>query len=187
MGSPKKIPLSKEVGQDWEAHREKGEVSPKLSSDELDRLLGDDTTDSVSMDTATSSISVSKDTPPTESPVSMDTPQPEFPVSKDTIAPKFPVSMDTQMAENAVSKDTIPDNDAVSKDTNSSGDAVSKDTDRAAYQRDFRKKRYKTVSLDMRPEEVERFKECANAHGLSMTEFFRRAANAYIVSMDTAE
>ena len=154
MGSPKKIPLSKEVGQDWEAHREKGEVSPKLSSDELDRLLGDDTTDSVSMDTATSSISVSKDTPPTES----------------------PVSMDTQIAENAVSKDTHSD------DT-----SVSKDTDRAAYQRDFRKKRYKTVSLDMRPDEVKRFKECANAHGLSMTEFFRRAANAYIVSMDTAE
>ena len=154
MGSPKKIPLSKEVGQDWEAHREKGEVSPKLSSDELDRLLGDDTTDSVSMDTATSSISVSKDTPPTES----------------------PVSMDTQIAENAVSKDT-----------NSDDTGVSKDTDRAAYQRDFRKKRYKTVSLDMRPDEVERFKECANAHGLSMTEFFRRAANAYIVSMDTAE
>ena len=154
MGSPKKIPLSKEVGQDWEAHREKGEVSPKLSSDELDRLLGDDTTDSVSMDTATSSISVSKDTPPTE----------------------LPVSMDTQIAENAVSKDT-----------NSDDTSVSKDTDRVAYQRDFRKKRYKTVSLDMRPDEVERFKECANAHGLSMTEFFRRAANAYIVSMDTAE
>ena len=154
MGSPKKIPLSKEVGQDWEAHREKGEVSPKLSSDELDRLLGDDTTDSVSMDTATSSISVSKDTPPTES----------------------PVSMDTTIAENAVSKDTISDDKGVSKDT-----------DRVAYQREFRKKRYKTVSLDMRPDEVKRFKECANAHGLSMTEFFRRAANAYIVSMDTAE
>ena len=115
MGSPKKIPLSKEVGQDWEAHREKGEVSPKLSSDELDRLLGDDTTDSVSMDTATSSISVSKDTPPTE----------------------LPVSMDTTIAENAVSTDTISDD----KD-------VSKDTDRVAYQREFRKKRYKTVSLD---------------------------------------
>lgn len=154
MGSPKKIPLSKEVGQDWEAHREKGEVSPKLSSDELDRLLGDDTTDSVSMDTATSSISVSKDTPPTE----------------------LPVSMDTTIAENAVSKDTISDDKGVSKDT-----------DRVAYQREFRKKRYKTVSLDMRPDEVKRFKECANAHGLSMTEFFRRAANAYIVSMDTAE
>ena len=154
MGSPKKIPLSKEVGQDWEAHREKGEVSPKLSSDELDRLLGDDTTDSVSMDTATSSISVSKDTPPTE----------------------LPVSMDTTIAENAVSKDTISDDKGVSKDT-----------DRVAYQREFRKKRYKTVSLDMLPDEVKRFKECANAHGLSMTEFFRRAANAYIVSMDTAE
>ena len=154
MGSPKKIPLSKEVGQDWEAHREKGEVSPKLSSDELDRLLGDDTTDSVSMDTATSSISVSKDTPPTE----------------------LPVSMDITIAENAVSKDTISDDKGVSKDT-----------DRVAYQREFRKKRYKTVSLDMRPDEVKRFKECANAHGLSMTEFFRRAANAYIVSMDTAE
>ena len=154
MGSPKKIPLSKEVGQDWQAHREKGEVSPKLSSDELDRLLGDDTTDSVSMDTATSSISVSKDTPPTE----------------------LPVSMDTTIAENAVSKDTISDDKGVSKDTG-----------RVAYQRDFRKKRYKTVSLDMRPDEVKRFKECANAHGLSMTEFFRRAANAYIVSMDTAE
>lgn len=154
MGSPKKIPLSKEVGQDWEAHREKGEISPKLSSDELDRLLGDDTTDSVSMDTATSSISVSKDTPPTE----------------------LPVSMDTTIAENAVSKDTISDDKGVSKDT-----------DRVAYQREFRKKRYKTVSLDMRPDEVKRFKECANAHGLSMTEFFRRAANAYIVSMDTAE
>ena len=154
MGSPKKIPLSKEVGQDWKAHREKGVVSPKLSSDELDRLLGDDTTDSVSMDTATSSISVSKDTPPTE----------------------LPVSMDTTIAENAVSKDTISDDKGVSKDT-----------DRVAYQREFRKKRYKTVSLDMRPDEVKRFKECANAHGLSMTEFFRRAANAYIVSMDTAE
>ena len=154
MGSPKKIPLSKEVGQDWEAHREKGEVSPKLSSDELDRLLGDDTTDSVSMDTATSSISVSKDTPPTE----------------------LPVSMDTTIAENAVSKDT-----------NSDDTSVSKDTDRVAYQREFRKKRYKTVSLDMRPDEVKRFKECANAHGLSMTEFFRRAANAYIVSLDTSE
>ena len=165
MGSPKKIPLSKEVGQDWEAHREKGEVSPKLSSDELDRLLGDDTTDSVSMDTATSSISVSKDTPPTELPVSMDT----------TIAENA-VSMDTTIAENAVSKDTISDDKGVSKDT-----------DRVAYQREFRKKRYKTVSLDMRPDEVKRFKECANAHGLSMTEFFRRAANAYIVSMDTAE
>ena len=154
MGSPKKIPLSKEVGQDWEAHREKGEVSPKLSSDELDRLLGDDTTDSVSMDTATSSISVSKDTPPTE----------------------LPVSMDTTIAENDVSKDTISDDKGVSKDT-----------DRVAYQREFRKKRYKTVSLDMRPDEVKRFKECANAHGLSMTEFFRRAANAYIVSLDTSE
>ena len=129
-------------------------AKPKLSSDELDRLLGDDTTDSVSMDTATSSISVSKDTPPTES----------------------PVSMDTTIAENAVSKDTISDDKGVSKDT-----------DRVAYQREFRKKRYKTVSLDMRPDEVKRFKECANAHGLSMTEFFRRAANAYIVSMDTAE
>ena len=118
-------------------------AKPKLSSDELDRLLGDDTTDSVSMDT-----------PLTES----------------------PVSMDTQIAENAVSKDTISDDKGVSKDT-----------DRVAYQREFRKKRYKTVSLDMRPDEVERFKECANAHGLSMTEFFRRAANAYIVSMDTAE
>ena len=154
MGSPKKIPLSKEVGQDWEAHREKGEVSPKLSSDELDRLLGDDTTDSVSMDTTVSSISVSKDTPPTE----------------------LPVSMDTTIAENAVSKDTISDDKGVSKDT-----------DRVAYQREFRKKRYKTVSLDMRPDEVKRFKECANAHGLSMTEFFRRAANAYIVSLDTSE
>ena len=154
MGSPKKIPLSKEVGQDWEAHREKGEVSPKLSSDELDRILGDDTTDSVSMDTATSSISVSKDTPPTE----------------------LPVSMDTTIAENAVSMDT-----------NSDDTCVSKDTDRVAYQREFRKKRYKTVSLDMRPDEVKRFKECANAHGLSMTEFFRRAANAYIVSLDTSE
>ena len=129
-------------------------AKPKLSSDELDRLLGDDTTDSVSMDTATSSISVSKDTPPTES----------------------PVSMDTTIAENAVSLDT-----------NSDDTCVSKDTDRVAYQREFRKKRYKTVSLDMRPDEVKRFKECANAHGLSMTEFFRRAANAYIVSMDTAE
>ena len=165
MGSPKKIPLSKEVGQDWEAHREKGEVSPKLSSDELDRLLGDDTTDSVSMDTATSSISVSKDTPPTE----------------------LPVSMDTTIAENAVSKDTTIAENAVSKDTISDDKGVSKDTDRVAYQREFRKKRYKTVSLDMRPDEVKRFKECANAHGLSMTEFFRRAANAYIVSMDTAE
>ena len=129
-------------------------TKPKLSSDELDRLLGDDTTDSVSMDTATSSISVSKDTPPTE----------------------LPVSMDTTIAENAVSKDTISDDKGVSKDT-----------DRVAYQREFRKKRYKTVSLDMRPDEVKRFKECANAHSLSMTEFFRRAANAYIVSMDTAE
>lgn len=129
-------------------------AKPKLSSDELDRMLGSDTTETVSMDTTASSTSVSKDTPPTES----------------------PVSMDTQIAENAVSKDT-----------NSDDTSVSKDTDRAAYQRDFRKKRYKTVSLDMRPDEVERFKECANAHGLSMTEFFRRAANAYIVSLDTSE
>lgn len=151
-------------------------AKPKLSSDELDLMLGSDTTETVSMDTTASSTSVSKDTPPTESPVSMDTPRPEF-----------PVSMYTQMVENAVSKDTIPGNEAVSKDTNSSDTGVSKDTDRAAYQRDFRKKRYKTVSLDMRPDEVERFKECANAHGLSMTEFFRRAANTYIVSMDTAE
>ena len=129
-------------------------AKPKLSSDELDRMLCSDTTETVSMDTTASSTSVSKDTPPTES----------------------PVSMDTQIAENAVSKDTISDDKGVSKDTG-----------RVAYQRDFRKKRYKTVSLDMRPDEVERFKECANAHGLSMTEFFRRAANAYIVSMDTAE
>lgn len=129
-------------------------TKPKLSSDELDRMLCSDTTETVSMDTTASSTSVSKDTPPTES----------------------PVSMDTQIAENAVSKDT-----------NSDDTVVSKDTDRAAYQRDFRKKRYKTVSLDMRPDEVERFKECANAHGLSMTEFFRRAANAYIVSLDTSE
>ena len=107
-------------------------AKPKLSSDELDRMLGSDTTETV--------------------------------------------SMDTTIAENAVSKDTISDDKGVSKDT-----------DRVAYQREFRKKRYKTVSLDMRPDEVERFKECANAHGLSMTEFFRRAANAYIVSMDTAE
>ena len=140
-------------------------AKPKLSSDELDRMLCSDNTETVSMDTTASSTSVSKDTP-----------QPEFPVSKDTIAPKFPVSMDTQIAENAVSKDT-----------NSDDTSVSKDTDRAAYQRDFRKKRYKTVSLDMRPDEVERFEECANAHGLSMTEFFRRAANAYIVSLDTSE
>lgn len=129
-------------------------TKPKLSSDELDRMLCSDTTETVSMDTTASSTSVSKDTPPTES----------------------PVSMDTQIAENAVSKDT-----------NSDDTGVSKDTDRAAYQRDFRKKRYKTVSLDMRPDEVERFKECANAHSLSMTEFFRRAANAYIVSLDTSE
>lgn len=129
-------------------------TKPKLSSDELDRMLCSDTTETVSMDTTASSTSVSKDTPPTES----------------------SVSMDTQIAENAVSKDT-----------NSDDTSVSKDTDRAAYQRDFRKKRYKTVSLDMRPDEVERFKECANAHGLSMTEFFRRAANAYIVSLDTSE
>ena len=129
-------------------------AKPKLSSDELDRMLCSDNTETVSMDTIASSTSVSKDTPPTES----------------------PVSMDTQIAENAVSKDT-----------NSDDTSVSKDTDRVAYQREFRKKRYKTVSLDMRPDEVKRFKECANAHGLSMTEFFRRAANAYIVSMDTAE
>ena len=126
----------------------------KLSSDELDRMLCIDTTESVSMDTISSSISVSKDTPQTE----------------------FTVSMDTK-AELA----------AVSKDTQTAVNAVSKDTNRVAYQRDFRKKRYKTVSLDMRPDEVERFKECANAHGLSMTEFFRRAANAYIVSLDTSE
>ena len=129
-------------------------AKPKLSSDELDRMLGSGTTETVSMDTTASSTSVSKDTPPTE----------------------LPVSMDTTIAENAVSKDTISDDKGVSKDT-----------DRVAYQREFRKKRYKTVSLDMRPDEVKRFKECANAHGLSMTEFFRRAANAYIVSMDTAE
>ena len=140
-------------------------AKPKLSSDELDRMLCSDTTETVSMDTTASSTSVSKDTPPTES----------------------PVSMDTQIAENAVSKDTNSSGEGVSKDTIPGNDAVSKDTDRVAYQREFRKKRYKTVSLDMRPDEVERFKECANAHGLSMTEFFRRAANAYIVSMDTAE
>lgn len=164
MDAPKKISLSKEVWRDWEARQKV----------DLDELLA--TTEAVS-----------KDTPPTESSVSMDTPQPEFPVSKDTIAPKFPVSMDTRLAENAVSLDTIPGNDAVSKDTNSSDAAVSKDTVRAAYQREFRKKRYKTVSLDMRPDEVERFKEWANTHDLSMTEFFRRAANAYIVSLDTSE
>ena len=108
--------------------------------------------------------------------VSMDTIASSTSVSKDTPPTESPVSMDTQIAENAVSKDT-----------NSDDTSVSKDTDRAAYQRDFRKKRYKTVSLDMRPDEVQRFKECANAHGLSMTEFFRRAANAYIVSLDTSE
>lgn len=140
-------------------------AKPKLSSDELDRMLCSDTTETVSMDTTASSTSVSKDTPPTE----------------------LPVSMDTTIAENAVSKDTISDDKGVSKDTQTAVNAVSKDTDRVAYQRDFRKKRYKTVSLDMRPDEVKRFKECANAHGLSMTEFFRRAANAYIVSLDTSE
>lgn len=114
-----------------------------LPPGELDRLLGSDTTMTVSMDTITDSSTVSLDTPPAEKSVSMDTQKPE--------------------------------------------NIVSKDTDRAAYQREFRKKRYKTVSLDMRPDEVERFKECANAHGLSMTEFFRRAANAYIVSLDTSE
>lgn len=137
----------------------------KLSSDELNRMLCTDTTEAVSMDTATNSASV----------------------SKDTIAPKFPVSMDTQVAENAVSKDTITGSNSVSKDTIPGNDAVSMDTDRVAYQRDFRKKRYKTVSLDMRPEEVKRFKEYAANNGLSMTEFFRRAANAYIVSMDTGK
>lgn len=103
-----------------------------------------------------------------------------FGVSKDTESP--PTTTKT-----TVSKDTILGNSAVSKDTDLSSNGVSKDTDRAAYQREFRKKRYKTVSLDMRPDEVERFKECANAHGLSLTEFFRRAANAYIVSLDTSE
>lgn len=90
-------------------------TKPKLFSDELDRLLADDTTDSVS-----------KDTPPTE----------------------LPVSKDTTIAENAVSKDTISDDKGVSKDTQTAVNAVSKDTDRVAYQREFRKKRYKTVSLD---------------------------------------
>lgn len=106
----------------------------------------------------------------------MDTATSSISVSKDTPPTELPVSMDTTIAENAVSKDTISDDKGVSKDT-----------DRVAYQREFRKKRYKTVSLDMRPDEVKRFKECANAHGLSMTEFFRRAANAYIVSLDTSE
>lgn len=97
------------------------------------------------------------------------------------------VSKDTPLTELIVSKDTISDDAPVSKDTKTAVNAVSKDTNRVAYQRDFRKKRYKTVSLDMLPDEVKRFKECANAHGLSMTEFFRRAANAYIVSLDTSE
>lgn len=100
----------------------------KVSSEELDRLLG---------------------------------------VSKDTESP-------LTTTENAVSKDTIPGNNAVSKDT-----------DRATYQREFRKKRYKTVSMDMRHEEVNHFKAWATAHNMSLTEFFRRAGNAYIVSKDT--
>lgn len=118
------------------------------------------------------------------------------PVSKDTISDLEPVSMDTKSGPNAVSKDTKSELKVVSKDTKSSEfpvskdtqtaeNAVSKDTIRVAYQREFRKKRYKTVSLDMRPEEVERFKEYADGLKLSMTEFMRRAANAYIVSMDT--
>lgn len=106
--------------------------------------------------------------------VSMDTTTTPASVSKDTPPTESPVSMDTQMAENAVSKDTIPGNDAVSKDT-----------DRSAYQREFRKKRYKTVSMDMRPEEVMHFREWATAHNMSLTEFFRRAGNAYIVSLGT--
>lgn len=119
---------------------------------------------------------VSLDTKPTEVPVSMDTTMTENFVSKDTKIGSAVVSKDTPTADNAVSKDTI-----------SSDASVSKDTDRVAYQREFRKRRYKTVSLDMRPDEVEHFKECTNAHGLSMTEFFRRAASAYIVSLDTPE
>lgn len=75
--------------------------------------------------------------------------------------------------------------EAVSKDTISDDAGVSKDTDRATYQREFRKKRYKTVSMDMRPEEVNHFKAWATAHNMSLTEFFRRAGNAYIVSKDT--
>ena len=62
MGSPKKIPLSKEVGQDWEAHREKGEVSPKLSSDELDRMLCSDTTVTEAEDCSDTTEAVSMDT-----------------------------------------------------------------------------------------------------------------------------
>ena len=137
----------------------------KLSSDELDRMLSIDTTKSVSLDTSVSSTFVSMDTNSSEESVSKDTPLTELIVSKDTISDDAPVSKDTKTAVNAVSKDT----------------------NRVAYRRDFRKKRYKTVSLDMLPDEVKRFKECANAHGLSMTEFFRRAANAYIVSLDTSE
>ena len=86
----------------------------------------------------------------------------------------------------AVSLDTPPTESSVSLDTQVVENAVSKDTNRVAYQRDFRKKRYKTVSLDMRLDEVKRFKEYAANNGLSMTEFFRRAANAYIVSLDTS-
>lgn len=137
----------------------------KLSSDELNRMLCTDTTEAVSMDTSVSSTFVSMDTNSSEESVSKDTPLTELIVSKDTISDDAPVSKDTKTAVNAVSMDT----------------------DRAAYQRDFRKKRYKTVSLDMRPEEVKRFKEYAENNGLSMTEFFRRAANAYIVSMDTGK
>ena len=151
-------------------------AKPKLSSDELDRMLSIDTTKSVSLDTSVSSTFVSMDTNSSGESVSKDTPLTELIVSKDTISDDAPVS-----------KDTISDDAPVSKDTKTAVNAVSKDTNRVAYRRDFRKKRYKTVSLDMLPDEVKRFKECANAHGLSMTEFFRSAANAYIVSLDTSE
>lgn len=95
----------------------------------------------------------------------------------------------TKIPMSKVSSEELDRMLGVSKDTESplttTETAVSKDTDRATYQREFRKKRYKTVSMDMRPEEVNHFKAWATAHNMSLTEFFRRAGNAYIVSKDT--
>lgn len=69
-------------------------TKPKLSSDELDRMLCDDTTESVSKDTAVSSTFVSMDTNSSGDSVSKDTPLTELPVSNDTISDDAPVSKD---------------------------------------------------------------------------------------------
>ena len=41
----KKIHLSGEVERYWEKRQKNTEITPRLSSDELDRMLGSDTTD----------------------------------------------------------------------------------------------------------------------------------------------